>query len=870
MPAFPSPLLLFRQVCLLAWLAGILAERETAPGLLLLVLLLLCDLPRSAKAGKILLLALCFAAGLLYAQARTVTPPPMPSWLREAASLLTLADGREERPPAIRLTASVRAVEPLPDNRLRIFLEDLLPSGVEEAEAYRGKLLWTWQDPESLPLPGQRLEATLRPLPIRDLANPGLWSAQRHWGDQGVFLRAWSKSADAEARLRPDPAPAFSARLHALLYQRFMEAVRAGEEWSGPPEQLELKNPTDSGFTGRPENSGAPLSQGAAMLPALIFGDRSFLSQSSLDLFARATLAHSLSLSGLHLGYASALGFFLAWILGRLAPKALLRMPRQRLGMLLALIPASLYLWLGQAPVSLSRAWLMLLFWAIFLFLSRPAVLLDGLLAAVGLLLLADPAALFSLSLQLSALSVAVIALVLPPAGRWMSAHIPGRGRRALFVRGGAMTLLISLCIQIVLSPLTVRAFGQMGLCFPLNLLWLPVLGLWVMPLSFAGLLLSGLDLTGAASALLYLAALPGEALFALLHFLDNQGLLFAPTVLRPHWLSVAGFWLACLVLPAALLLKKPARFRLLLCLSFALMAAPLLMSWQESRESMVRLRLMDVGQSQAVLLEWSGLAGEDKEAPSSGRALIDGGGFAFSTFDPGREILAPTLTNNSRPRLEAVINSHPDGDHLIGLLHILDQFQVGVFAANADTPIAPLARRLENILARRNLAPRLMQSGDRLVLGPDLALECLWPPPRQGGRKMSSNNASLVLRLVWRGQPLALICGDVEAPALRRLLLLKADLRAPVLVVPHHGSARSLTPGFYEAVRPGLALASCGYANQWGFPAAKVRRTLADLSIPLYSTAAFGQIQAVWREPAEDPVLITARSQDMPEQVVE
>jgi competence protein ComEC len=287
-------------------------------------------------------------------------------------------------------------------------------------------------------------------------------------------------------------------------------------------------------------------------------------------------------------------------------------------------------------------------------------------------------------------------------------------------------------------------------------------------------------------------------------------------------------------------------------------MAAPLVRAWQESRETLVRLRVLDVGQSQAVLVEWGGLAGQGG-LPSSGRALIDGGGFFSSAFDPGRDIVAPVLTDNALPRLEAVINSHPDADHLAGLLHILDRFRVGAFAANGDTPSPVLASRLETILAGRGLVPRLLRAGDRIDLGPDLALEVLWPPD-QGVGNMRGNNASLVLRLVWLERPLALICGDAETPALRRLLRLHADVRASVLVVPHHGSVGGLLPAFYEAARPRMALVSCGYGNQWGFPSPQVRHALEALSIPVYSTAAFGQIQAVWRTPDGEPALITAR----------
>ncbi|MDR2160683.1 MAG: ComEC/Rec2 family competence protein [Desulfovibrio sp.] len=877
-----SPLLLFRQVCLLAWVAGILAGREPLPGAALLVLLLLCDLPRSGRSGRMALLAVCCAAGFLYAQARAVAPPPMPPWLREATSLISLEDGREVRPPPVRVAARVRQIAFLPENRLRLFLEDMVPAGDSGACAYAGKAIWTWQEPAFLPAPGARLEATLRLIPIRDMANPGTWSAEDHWRDQGVFLRAWSQGDGARVRVLPEPSPSFFTRLHEDLRRSFLNATRAADGLGGPLAWLRRNQAAGESSArpgGSPDSGGeASLSQGAAILPALIFGDRSFLRQESVDLFAKATLAHSLALSGLHLGYAAALGFVLARAAGRIFPRLSLVLPRQRLGMLMALIPASAYLWLGQAPVSLARAWLMLLFWT--LFLHRPGVLLDGLLAAVGVLLLLDPAALFSLSLQLSALSVAVIALALPVTERLTAALVRGQGRGPVLARLGLNILLLSLCIQTALAPLTIRTFGVLALWFPLNLLWLPLLGAWVMPLAFCGLFIAGLGLEGAAALVLHAAALPGEALFSLLEAMDSRNLLYAPAALRPHWLSTAGFWLICLALPAALLERArrravhqtcgpdrpaspdPRRFILLAGLGLTLLAAPLALAWLENRETRVSLRVLDVGQSQAVLVEWSGLAADGRKGAESGRILIDGGGFFSSSADPGRNIVAPVLTDNALPRLDAVINTHPDTDHLAGLLYILEHFQVKGFAAGSGSPPPALASRLRRVVAGRGLRPRELRAGDRLNLGPDLALEVLWPPDGQAGRK-SSNNASLVLRLIWQGSPLALICGDAEIPALRGLLRRKADLRAAVLVLPHHGSRSSLIPDFYAAARPRVALVSCGYGNQWGFPAPEVRKALAACGIPLFSTAEFGQLRATWRTPGEEPGLSAAR--DLP-----
>jgi competence protein ComEC len=584
----------------------------------------------------------------------------------------------------------------------------------------------------------------------------------------------------------------------------------------------------------------------------------------------------------------------------------------------LALPLAGVYLWLGQAPISLARAALMLAFVTMLLFLHRPKVLLDALLAALALLLCLDPFALFDISLQLSALSVAVIALSLPLMQRGVDFFLPGNPAHSRLhafcvkcLRGCCFMLLISLVIQIVIMPLVLRAFGTVGLWFPLNLLWLPLLGLWTMPLSFAGLFLSSMDFLFLAGVFLKLAALPGDALFALLSFLDAHDLLAAPVTLRPHWLSIAGFWLLCLALPMLLyqwsrirpagwvslgrialpdncaLMGKAAYFvnriqrysvarcinplgkAALLCLLGAIfLAAPLLKAWQDQAIPGVRLRLLDVGQGQAAVVEWSGLEWKNGlpgpgNLPASGRVLIDGGGFSGASFDVGQSVVAPALTDNALPRLRMVINTHPDTDHLGGLIYILRHFQVNAFVENGDPAPPGLQTPLQEVLSARRIPHRVLVAGDSIPLAPDLELEVLWPVAGRATSGKSSNSASFVLRLVWQGEPLVMLCGDAEAANLRALLSLNKDLRSSVLVLPHHGSSGSLLPAFYEAVNPDLALASCGYGNQWGFPNPAVRGALADRGTPLYTTANSGQILLEWPEPKEKFVLRLGRERE-------
>ena len=351
----------------------------------------------------------------------------------------------------------------------------------------------------------------------------------------------------------------------------------------------------------------------------------------------------------------------------------------------------------------------------------------------------------------------------------------------------------------------------------------------------------------------MFVACLPLEALDALLVFLRAHDLLSVSALPRLSPIGMIGYWLFMFFLAGLWRTWRNPKSRAyspalhaagcLACL--VLVVGPFL--WAAPGKDEARLTVLDVGAGQAVLLEWN-----------EGRVLLDGGPFFPGGADMGRFITGPTVAYNAWPKLSLVLASHPDADHLGGLLFILEHFQVESFGGNGQTPRPETADRLARVLAHSGLRERVYRRGDVLELPGGMRLEVLWPPK---DADLEGNNASIVLRIVHRGVPLAVVCGDAERPVLEKLARMDgANLAAPVLVLSHHGSAGGLCPDFYRSVGPQWALASSRLDNQWGFPAKKVRDELAEQKIPLVSTGESGQIRVTRKRP-EDPLEIhTAR----------
>lgn len=759
-----------------------------------------------------------------------------------------------------------------------------------------GRLVWTWQYAAFRPHPGERVGVRLRVKPVHGFANPGTWNSEEYWARRDVLYRGYTRGADAEVTNVRGPSGIIARLFHAAHTARDELRLRL---------QPRLTEP-DGG-----------IGQDGGLLMALLFGDRYWLRGDTMSLVARAALAHSLALSGLHLGFMAALGWGLAWLAGQLRPSIYLRLPRPKLAVLCGTPLILLYVWLGGASPSLVRAALMFAFWGLLLLRGRERVLIDGLFAAVGLMLLVSPDAVHNLSLQLSVSAVASIAVLLPllrPRVLAALDRLPGMGRRALArpVHGAATLLLVSLAVQIGALPVLVWTFGELPLNILPNVLWLPVLGFAVLPLGLCGLLCAALSLPPELTALPLSGALSIlDGLLSALTRLDAAGLLPAPAMLRPAWPAWIGYGAALLTLAGFRRELFSRRQGILLLLALLLLVSPSLKAFFEEARNGVRLTALDVGQGQALVVE----------TPSGRRGLIDGGGFFSLNFDVGDAIVAPALTVNRPPRLRAVAVTHPDLDHLRGTLYPLERFHVEEFIGNGQQPGGIDAKRLPEALARSSAAPRIFRAGDILDLGDGVRLECLHPDADFA--LSGDNDASLVFRLTWRGRGLALLCGDIEKPGLRRLLAgyPEADLSdnartqpalpvsedmpaaspagqaddtvsgnapktasvpggpvetlrpgtaaprpdkrltADILILPHHGAASSRMPELYDRVRPRTALASCGFLNYWKFPSESVAQALKERGIRLMTTAESGAVTFHWQNPETPPSTSTARN---------
>ena len=241
---------------------------------------------------------------------------------------------------------------------------------------------------------------------------------------------------------------------------------------------------------------------------------------------------------------------------------------------------------------------------------------------------------------------------------------------------------------------------------------------------------------------------------------------------------------------------------------------------------SPLELHMIDVGKADALLLRCEGET-----------ALLDGG-----TSASGDRVV-DYLCRMGVDRLDYVIASHPDSDHIGGLSQVLEELPVGqlvVYPWPEEMGQTLEYAALEQAREHREVPVRQVQPGDQLPLGGTF-LEVLGPLKDYE----DSNNCSLVLRLEYQGFS-ALFCGDMEAQAELDLVKSGANLTADLLKVGHHGSAGSSSQRFLEAVSPSVAAISVGPDNS-NLPREETLRRLESVGAAIYRTDTDGDLVFSW-----------------------
>lgn len=257
--------------------------------------------------------------------------------------------------------------------------------------------------------------------------------------------------------------------------------------------------------------------------------------------------------------------------------------------------------------------------------------------------------------------------------------------------------------------------------------------------------------------------------------------------------------------------------FAVVFCVWYAVM--------RESRSGLLTVSFLNVGQGDAIFID----------APSGRQVLVDGGPDTSVLRQLGR-----VLPWHDRD-IDVIIATHPDQDHVSGLVEVLDRYHVDTIVHSDVESPAPAAAAFAAAAHASDARKVLARRGERIDLGGGVTLDIL--SPDRSLRTADTNVACIVARLTYGKTAFLLPC---DAPQAIEQYLVRLDgdaLRADVLKAGHHGSKTSSSPLFVGFVDPQYVVYSRGCNNTYGHPNAETLATFVRFGVAALDTCLYGTI---------------------------
>lgn len=639
------------------------------------------------------------------------------------------------------------------------------------------KLSWQGKNVPENLYVGDKWQLTVRLKKIHGMMNPGGFDYEAWAVQEGVRAKGYIVVKNAENKL-----------LSSHWYHAPINRIRQ--------------------FIKEKINTNLPYSNTSPWITALVVGERNNISQANWEVLRNTGTNHLMAIAGLHIGFMSGFVFaFVAWIWRRI-PRLVLKLPAQHAGAIAALCMALMYSAMAGFSLPTQRACFMLSVFLIILLMRRKILAWHAWSIALLGVLFINPLIVLSESFWLS---FGAVALIIYGASGRLSAH-------SLWWKWGRIQWVIG----IGLIPFSIWLFQQCSLVsFAANSIAIPCVGFLIVPLCLLGSFLLVFS-SKLGTFILILADKILAVLWKILTWFAHFSWASWYQVMPNHWVLLA----ACIGVIFLLLPRGfPGRF-------FGVIWLLPLFFYQAPTPKLgeVWFTLLDVGQGLSAVVQ-----------TKHHFLIFDTGPKLNPSYDMGESVVVPFLQANHAKKVDMLVISHGDNDHIGGARAILKKFPVGMI--------------------KTSVPYELPSSTTSYCFGGEnwdwdqIHFEFLYPNPDNLG---FDNDSSCVLR-VTAGDKHVLLTGDIEKYAEAKLVETESNkLSANILVAPHHGSKTSAEDDFLQNVNPKFVLFPIGYRNRYHFPHELVIEKYDAMNTKKYDSATGGAIQflIIPNENIQDPTL--------------
>lgn len=540
------------------------------------------------------------------------------------------------------------------------------------------------------------------------------------------------------------------------------------------------------------------------LLLAILLGDKDKLSEDIQESFKTSNLSHMLAVSGAHVSYII-LG--LTYVLQN-------SIIGKKNGKIVCIIFLLAFMAITNFTPSVTRACIMAILTLFSGIIYRKSDVYTNISVAALITLIFNPYSLLDLGFQLSYGGTIGIIIFIK--------RIQEKKSNSKVINYIKQMALVSIYANIIIIPIMMYHFNTVSLTFIIsNIMASPILGIIVI----TGFLFIITSIT--VKPLTRLIAIFIKPILSILIKISQicSKLPFSNIlVVTPYMFNVISYYAIILYCIKS---KKNNKCKIIICLLIVLILINFIIYIFPQK---LRIFFIDVGQGDSTLII----------TPDKKTVLIDGGG--SDSFDVGEKVLLPYLLDRRILKVDYVLISHFDTDHCGGILTIMEKVKVKNIIISEQAEHSENYERFKKLMIHKKIRLIEVKKGDKIKIGRYSEFKILFPTSRLLSENPLNNN-SIVAQFNYNNFKM-LFTGDIEKLAEQQILKTeKAEIRADILKVAHHGSKTSSIPEFIKAVRPRIALIGVGKNNTFGHPNQQTIKNLENIKCRIYRTDLQGEI---------------------------
>lgn len=540
------------------------------------------------------------------------------------------------------------------------------------------------------------------------------------------------------------------------------------------------------------------------LLLAILLGNKDKLSEDIQESFKTSNLSHMLAVSGAHVSYII-LG--LTYVLQN-------SIIGKKNGKIVCIIFLLAFMAITNFTPSVTRACIMAILTLLSSIIYRKSDVYTNISVAALITLIFNPYSLLDLGFQLSYGGTIGIIIFIK--------RIQEKKSNSKVINYIKQMALVSIYANIIIIPIMMYHFNTVSFTFIIsNIMASPILGIIVI----TGFLFIIASIT--VKPLTRLIAIFIKPILSILIKISQicSKLPFSNIlVVTPYMFNVISYYAIILYCIKS---KKNNKCKIIICLLIVLILINFIIYIFPQK---LRIFFIDVGQGDSTLII----------TPDKKTVLIDGGG--SDSFDVGEKVLLPYLLDRRILKIDYVLISHFDTDHCGGILTIMEKVKVKNIIISEQAEHSENYERFKKLMIHKKIRLIEVKKGDKIKIGRYSEFKILFPTSRLLSENPLNNN-SIVAQFNYNNFKM-LFTGDIEKLAEQQILKTeKAEIRADILKVAHHGSKTSSIPEFIKAVKPKIALIGVGKNNTFGHPNQQTIKNLENIKCRIYRTDLQGEI---------------------------